>query len=466
MSKKQTKGFASLKRLMLATACTTMLSSVSAQAGQLTIEANADVYNGAPIIQVMVNGTRVAATEVTAENDFGESQVFTAVIPDNVKMDDGNVLVITYENDLFNNFIIEDRNVYIRAVSIDGMPLMLENAVYTGGLRNEFDSEVATLFNNGTITIDVPSDMMEKMPEPEPVVEPRTMTIYASGDLYKGRPEMQIMVNGKLVDTVKVTAARGEDQPMAFNYTLEDAVVETVDIAYTNDVFAGVGMDRNLYINGLSVDGEMLNLRKEIMTGMNYMIDDEDNILFYSEGSIQIGVDDVSHDMDMDSDGESEASDDMMADPMAGQDSGESAASDSDMVPDNSVVIDLNDDFPSAPIAQRPPPSAVDNPAPEEPAPNFTDALTPEEQQTFLESIREIVTNVVTSILTALFGSGTDASMVPSSALATSPVGSPSTTLDTVPFDVPPELLNGMDAGLPEASMDEMSEDPDMAIRQ
>lgn len=201
----------SFQRLLFAFGCTTILSASAASAATLTIEASADLYEGAPNVEVYVNDSLVVSADVVAENGQG-TQTFSAEIPDDALVD-GSDIMIAYNNDRFRTFPNEDRNLYIHSVALDEQELNLDEAEITGGRFNAVNSDgIVQFFDNGTMTTGIPV-----APEEEVAEEPETTPDASDENTETPAPDSE---NDNNVDI-------SDEEPTAEDPTEDTAPTET-----------------------------------------------------------------------------------------------------------------------------------------------------------------------------------------------------------------------------------------------
>ena len=87
-----------------------------------------------------------------------------------------------------------------------------------------------------------------------------TVIVKASGDAYRGDPNFAVFVNGTVVDSTNVVTAdngEGEWDVFTFKGDFDLDGTDTVGIRFTNDRYsAGVG-DRNLYVDEITLNGQV-----------------------------------------------------------------------------------------------------------------------------------------------------------------------------------------------------------------
>ncbi|MBS0561034.1 MAG: tandem-95 repeat protein [Proteobacteria bacterium] len=86
-----------------------------------------------------------------------------------------------------------------------------------------------------------------------------SLVLYMQQDYYQGSAQFTVSVDGVQIgglQTVNANATRANGQVQAFYYSGNfSAGTHTVTVTYANDRYGGPGMDRNLFINGITFDG-------------------------------------------------------------------------------------------------------------------------------------------------------------------------------------------------------------------
>ncbi len=214
----------------------------------LVLNLSEDAYLGDAQFTVTVDGKSLgAAQSVTASHGQGQTQAFTftgsfGAGPHQVG--------VTFLNDLYAPGV-GDRNLFVNGISMDG---------------TANPSATASLFSNGTQTFAVTSAASAPAPTPTPVPTPvptptptatDTLVLNLSEDAYLGDAQFTVSVDGKSLGAAQsVTASHGQGQTQAFTFTGSfGAGPHQVGVTFLNDLYApGVG-DRNLFVNGISMDG-------------------------------------------------------------------------------------------------------------------------------------------------------------------------------------------------------------------
>jgi hypothetical protein len=88
------------------------------------------------------------------------------------------------------------------------------------------------------------------------------VTVKIRGDSYKGNPNFVFLVDGKTIDTknlVTADRAKGEWQTFTFTGDFDRDGSPTVGIKFNNNLNAGTGKDRNLYVDEITFNGTVNN---------------------------------------------------------------------------------------------------------------------------------------------------------------------------------------------------------------
>ena len=209
----------------------------------VVVRASADSYKGDPSFKLMVDGVvKSGPVNVTTKHGAGWQEfTFKLDVPDAAK----KVSV-----DFFNDFSDGpglDRNMYVDGISFNGTKLAVDKAA---------------LYSNGHSTATLPAAPVGT-PAPIPATKPPvigsgpdTVVVRASGDSYQGAPAFKLLVDGVVkAGPVEVTAKHGAGwQDFTFKLDIPgDAKAVAVD--FFNDFSNGPGLDRNLYVDSVDVNG-------------------------------------------------------------------------------------------------------------------------------------------------------------------------------------------------------------------
>ncbi|HEY0207190.1 MAG TPA: carbohydrate-binding domain-containing protein, partial [Acetobacteraceae bacterium] len=152
---------------------------------------------------------------------------------------------IAFVNDLWNPGV-GDRNLYVEGITLGGVAVPVSNGA---------------LYSNGafTTTVTEPSTPTP-VPTPTPVSTPitsDTLVLKLSEDAFEGDAQFTVSVDGKSLGAAQtVTALHGTGGSQAFTFNGQFGPgVHDVAVTFTNDKWnPGVG-DRNLYVDGASLNG-------------------------------------------------------------------------------------------------------------------------------------------------------------------------------------------------------------------
>lgn len=171
-----------------------------------------------------------------------------------------------------------------------GGDIRFENAAY-------YDLPAAPFFADNpdaVITADIAEALQELADEafgvtlpwdPEPV--PGSIVIEASADLYLGAPVMQVLHAGRLLWEGAVDAEKDIGERMRIE--IETAApldgAGGLEIVFANDAYGGDGLDRNLIIHGVEIDGRAVRL--DAFDGETAVFTD-DVLVFYTEDAARL----------------------------------------------------------------------------------------------------------------------------------------------------------------------------------
>ena len=196
----------------------------------LVLSMSEDAYRGDASFTVTVDGKPLGGVQtVTASHGAGQSQDVT------LTGDFGpgaHVVGVTFLNDLWGGSAAADRNLYVDAITLDGVRT----------------TEAATQGAQGLKTYRVGT----------PAAPTDTLTLHVSEDAYRGDAQFAVSVDGQRIDGVQtVTALHGAGQTQTV--TLHGnfgAGPHAVGIEFLNDLYGGSPTaDRNLYLDAIGFDG-------------------------------------------------------------------------------------------------------------------------------------------------------------------------------------------------------------------
>ncbi len=83
------------------------------------------------------------------------------------------------------------------------------------------------------------------------------ISVSVSGDQYNGNPQFRLVVDGQQVgDVQSVSAVHSNGEWQTFKFTVDaPAGFDQVQVQFLNDAYGGVGMDRNLYVASIDING-------------------------------------------------------------------------------------------------------------------------------------------------------------------------------------------------------------------
>lgn len=213
-------------------------AEVTVAADTLTLRVAGDAWDGDPRFDVTVDGTVYRDLVTSASRARGEWEEIT------IAGDFGgrpSSVSVTFTNDAWGG-PGQDRNLYVRDLTINGETHDAGIATSTAG---HAASNVAALVTNGTLTFDTSQ-------------EADTLIFRVAGDSHEGEPEIRVAVNGGPVQTFTVSASRaeGEWEEIVLRGALgpDDAV--SARIEFVNDIWEGIGKDRNLYVGEVTYNGQ------------------------------------------------------------------------------------------------------------------------------------------------------------------------------------------------------------------
>ncbi len=120
----------------------------------VAITAAGDSYLGAPIMRVSMGDQVLGEVEVTAEQDLGESDLFSFDLPAGTPSGD---LRVEFINDLCEGSSNQDRNLHVLGVELDGAELAIEDARLVRYDGEQYDGDHGILWR-GALVFDLNGD--------------------------------------------------------------------------------------------------------------------------------------------------------------------------------------------------------------------------------------------------------------------------------------------------------------------
>jgi hypothetical protein len=203
--------------------------------GTLTLDMAEDAYQGDAQFTVSVDGTQVGGIMTThALQSSGENDVFTL----NGNWGSGSHQVsINFINDDWGGTPDTDRNLYVNGIALNGT---LQSGT------------TAPLFGDGSANFTVGGSVAAAAPPAD------SLTVHLSEDAWNGNAQFVLLIDGRAVTTAQdVTALHSSGNWQDFSLTGNfGAGAHTIGVEFTNDAWGGTNAtDRNLYINGIDVNG-------------------------------------------------------------------------------------------------------------------------------------------------------------------------------------------------------------------
>jgi endoglucanase len=219
-------------------------ATVTVAADTVVLRVAGDAWQGDPSFDVTVGGQVFRGLTTSADHAAGDWQEITLSgdfggRPDSV--------AVSFTNDAWGG-VGCDRNLYVRDLTVNGETYDAGVASSSAGFTF---ANVAPLATAGTVTFDTS-------------VEADVLILKIAGDSWDGDPEFQITVNGRLAQGFTAEVAHGEGwQEIEIRGSLGPDDHARVRVDFMNDIWEGVGKDRNLYIGAVTYDGQPMHALHE-----------------------------------------------------------------------------------------------------------------------------------------------------------------------------------------------------------
>ncbi len=220
-----------------------------------------DAYLGDAEFTVSVDGKQIGGIQtVTAQRSAGQGQNFTLM---------GNfgpgshTVSINYINDAYGGSPAADRNLYVNAITWDGVTTYEDAAQFLGGTVN--------------YTLPTPSAAAVTAAAAVAASAQNTLDVNLSASGTSGNLQFIVSVDGHIVGGVQtVTALYGSGQSQNFIYTGNfGAGPHVVTVDFLSDVTnANIAGNRSLYVNSITLNGvtTVENAAQLYLGGVNYTV--------------------------------------------------------------------------------------------------------------------------------------------------------------------------------------------------
>jgi endoglucanase len=201
----------------------------------IVLKISQDAYKGDAQFIVKVNGEEVGDVQ-TVHASHASGQWDTITLQSTVS--DPTQVQIQFINDLYEWSPSADRNLYVQSLTFDGRTFDAKSAANTAG-HNVTDA--AALLGNGTLTFKHVQD---------------TLKLRVAEDNYMGDAKFIVTVDGVQVGGVQTAhASHAEGQWEDITLTGDFGHANRVAVQFINDANGGPGLDRNLYIDSINLNG-------------------------------------------------------------------------------------------------------------------------------------------------------------------------------------------------------------------
>jgi uncharacterized protein (TIGR01370 family) len=216
----------------------------------LVLTMSEDAYKGDAQFTVSVDGRQLAGIfTATAAHAAGASQSFT------FKGDwapGAHAVAVNFLNDAYAGTAATDRNLYVNAISYDGVKTNQGAALMAGGPRSF----------SVTDTTAIPAAVTGSGAD--------TLVLAISEDAYLGNAQFTVSLDGRpLGGTFTATALHSANTSQNFVFNGDfGAGAHTLAVNFINDAWAGTATtDRNLYVNAVTYGGTNTSQSAALMAG-------------------------------------------------------------------------------------------------------------------------------------------------------------------------------------------------------
>ncbi|MBC7799406.1 MAG: matrixin family metalloprotease [Gemmatimonadaceae bacterium] len=240
---------------------------VTAGPDRLIVYVSEDEFQGDAQFTVAIDGQQLGGVRsVTARHGDGQSQAFEftgAFGPG------PHVVSVRFLNDAYAGRGL-DRNLFVDGMEFNGRALPNLKAAMNRDGTVDFAIPGATAPTFPTPVplppvAPIPAPTLPTPPIPVPAPPPRAAPLGAdrrivrmSEDVFQGDAEVTLAMDGQQLGGVRsVTARHGDGQSQAFEFTgAFGPGPHVVSVRFLNDAYAGRGLDRNLFVEGMEFNGQ------------------------------------------------------------------------------------------------------------------------------------------------------------------------------------------------------------------
>ena len=221
------------------------------------IQASEDAWQGDAQMVVTVDGTAVGSPiTVTASHALGAVQDIL------IHGDWGagqHTVTASFVNDAWGGTSDTDRNLYVQDIALDGTGMGGAASLYSNG-----NTGVTGSF--ATAPAAAPASTAT-MPDTSAGTSTGNIVVSLSEDAYDGDAQFTVSVDGQQLGMAQsVTALHGSGASQAFSFAANlTSGTHQVSISFLNDRWdAGVG-DRNLYVEGITLNGVAVPMAETVL---------------------------------------------------------------------------------------------------------------------------------------------------------------------------------------------------------
>ena len=211
----------------------------------LTLFVSEDAYLGNAQFTIDVNNQQVGGVmTATALQDQGQTQTIAV----NGYFGATNTVTIDFLNDAYAGTPQTDRNLYVDGATV----------TYPGNVA-PINNSTLSLYSQGTQSFTFTTPGYTPPAAVTVGSGPDDLALAVSEDAFDGDAQYTIAVDGQQVGgtlTANPLATHGTGEAQTVNVLGSFGPgIHTVSVDFLNDAFAGLGQDRNLYVEGSKIDG-------------------------------------------------------------------------------------------------------------------------------------------------------------------------------------------------------------------
>jgi hypothetical protein len=232
----------------------------------IVLHVSETAWQGDAQFTVMADGQQVGGVQTaTASHAAGQWQDIT--LTGDFGANGPSQVDVNYINDASGGTVSTDRNLYVQGIEVNGHHFDGTSATNTASLGYT-DPNAADMLTDGTLTFNTAGSAPASTPMPSPTPTPtptpapagsQSIVLHVSETAWQGDAQFTVMADGHQVGGVQTATAShtaGQWQAVTLTGDFGANGPSQIQVNYINDASGGtVNTDRNLYVQGIEVNG-------------------------------------------------------------------------------------------------------------------------------------------------------------------------------------------------------------------